>query len=92
MASRIERLQYFIETLQSALGWQITVEKESEDDYTVYLHFSLAFRGKSWGDILRNYKYREVVLEMVRNKLYALWEEELEATGNPPSKAEDFKV
>lgn len=67
----LARLQYFIDQLQDALGWQIDIEKEVEDDreYSVKLKFELAFNGKAWPDIIRNFRYRLVVYEMVKNRL-----------------------
>lgn len=74
------RLRAFIVSLQDALGWQLRIEKESDDpkNYTVVLKFTLTFKGKAWLDILRNRRYRLVVFEMVRNRLYEMWGKELE--------------
>ena len=78
--STVARLSAFVSALQDALGWQVGVEKETDDikEYRVVLKFTLTFSGKAWPDILRNYRYRLVVFEMVRNRLYELWGEELD--------------
>jgi hypothetical protein len=76
---KIARLNAFIGTLQDALGWQIEIEKEARDEheYTVELRFSLVFRGKVWGDILRDYSYQRTVFAMVKHRLYEVWDREL---------------
>ncbi len=75
----IDRLRYFIETLQDAMGWQVELEKVSEDEheYRVTLKFTLTFKGKAWPNIVRDSRFQLVVFEMVKNRLHDLWDEEL---------------
>lgn len=83
-----ERLHAFIELLQKALGWTVEIDKyeESDKQYDITLGFTLRFKGKSWPLILRSRDHRAVVFEMVKNKLFELWDIELQKTIEGPTK------
>jgi hypothetical protein len=80
-AGTYERLSWFVESLQNALGIKIELETQSEDEkeYKVILQVRITLAGKVWPQALHNRQIRLAVLDAVSYQLEKKMDAEKEA-------------
>src|SRR3990167_9153191 len=82
LLQRIERLEWLVDRLQDALGWQIEVEKldQKGNSYNVTLAFTIKLKAKVF-ELAYHYRdYRQTLYELLKYKVEQLWTKKPEPT------------
>ena len=78
MSGRVDRLEWLIDTLQNALGWQVEIEQQQIGGYEVVLKFEVRLKNKIWPEFGRRYEVQRAIYELVKYRLDRLWEQEFQ--------------
>ena len=81
MGNRVDRLEWLIDTLQNALGWQVEIEQQQIGGYEVVLKFEVRLKNKIWPEFGRKYEVRRAIYELVKYRLDRIWEQEFRKVG-----------